>query len=581
MITFKKTEFKNFISYGNTPTTWTFEPGSITRIAGENGAGKSTCIVDVLYFGLFGKTYRKQKIVNLVNWINKKNLLVKIWFDVNNKSYMIERGVSPAVLYVWELKDSETDKYELIPVSSSSRTYQKIIEEDILQMNESVFNQTVIKSMTKNLSFMNLPKLEKRQVVESILGIEVFSHMNLLSRDKIYEVKHDIDLTMEKISSNNSLIYAEESNLKSLEEIKSKMSKDSQIKILDLNNQLKDSEVSLLEYQLAQTKLKSYEQKDLKLKNEIQDINVVIKKLKKIRKKDEAKVILLENKIELFESTCPECPKIKQMKSDDSFIDVKLQLDNINNRLKLKQDSLDVLNNNVTKVSKLLVNSTFVNNSVHSIKKDIKRIKSELQRSSEENEVIVIDKSNLNKLFKNKDILESNYNKLTKKQKHLKIMKTLLSDDGIKSFIIKRYLPHINKILNTYLQKFNTDILFYFDTEFNDVIGSRYKESSNYNCFSEGQKRRIDLSVLFTFIDFSQIKNRQSNCNVLVLDEITTGVDPQGENILFDILKEICTKENKEVITVSHSGNIDPEKIDRLFEVQTINGFSALELIES
>jgi len=578
MIEFKKIEFKNFLSYGNTPTTWEFAPGSITRIAGENGAGKSTCVVDVLYFGLFGKTYRKQKLDQLVNWINKKNLLVKIWFDVNNTSYYIERGLKPALLKVWKLIDED---YELVPVSSSSKNYQKIIEEEILQMNESVFNQTVIKSMTKNLSFMNLSRFEKRQVVESILGIEVFSHMNILSRDKIYEVKHDIDIMLEKITSNKSLIFAEESNIKSLKEIKEKMEQEAQNKISDLTLELKESNEKLDEYLLAEKKLKKYKEKEIDLESQISTLNSVISNMKKYKKKKETKIIMLENKIELFESTCPGCPKIKEMKNDDSLNDFKNELQQIKDTLNDKKQELDDLKKQLTKVQKMLVNSTFVKNSIQSIQKDIKRIERDIAKSETEKEVIVIDKSNLKKLIKERDQLEKDYNALTKKQKHLKILKTLLSDDGIKSFIIKRYLPHINKILNTYLQKFKTDILFYFDTEFNDVIGSRYKEGSNYNCFSEGQKRRIDLSVLFTFIDFSQIKNRKSNCNVLVLDEITTGVDLFGENILFDILKEISTKENKEIITVSHSGNIDPEKIDRLFEVKTDNGFSDIKLIES
>ena len=578
MIEFKKTEFKNFLSYGNTPTIWEFKPKTITRISGENGAGKSSCIVDVLYFGLFGRTYRKQKLDNLVNWINKKNMTVKIWFDVNNKSYYIERGLKPALLRVWELKD---DKYELVPVSSSSKNYQKIIEEEILQMNESVFNQTVIKSMTKNLSFMNLPKLEKRQVVESILGIEVFSHMNILSRDKLMEIKHDIDIILEKITANNSMIYAEENNLKSLQLIKDQMAKEANIKQSDLKLELDELDKKLIEYTSASDKLNKYKSQEQELESIIETISSKITKMKKEKKKKESKIILLDNKIELFESTCPGCPKIKEMKNDDSLIEYRNELDDINTKINSRNDIFNEQKDKLTKIQKLLVNSTFVKNTMLSTKKEIKKIRNEIEATNEHKETIIIDKSNVNELIKNRNKLEDDYNSLTKKQKHLKIMKTLLSDDGIKSFIIKRYLPHINKILNTYLQKFNTDILFYFDTEFNDVIGSRYKENSSYNCFSEGQKRRIDLSVLFTFIDFSQIKNRKSNCNVLVLDEITTGVDPLGENILFDILKEISSKEEKEIITVSHSGNIDPEKIDRLFEVSPNNGFSEIKLIES
>lgn len=580
MIIFEKMTYKNFLSYGNTITEWNFEPGSITRVTGENGAGKSSCIVDALYFALFGKTFRKQKLEQLVNWVNKKDTEVKIWFKVVDKKYLIHRGLKPSFLKVYNF-NSETDEYDLIPISSSNFTYQKIIEEDIIQMNESIFNQTIIKSMTKNLSFMNLSKREKREVIESILGIEIFSHMNNLAKHKLQENKHNIDICLERISAIKMAVTAEQNNLESLKQIKKKMEEDSKLKLVDLEKELVEQEILLEQHIEAFKKLSKYSEKESKLEAELDALQTDSKKKKKAKSKIETDILLADRKIEMFATTCPECPKIKEMKADDSLAEMRMYVDTLNTEIDSIKTEIDNLKISINKVKKILTNETFINNTLRGTRARIKTINADIIKAKEEQEVIKIDETNLKKLMKDRKKLENDYNELTKAKRHFNVLKALLADEGIKSFIIKRYLPHINKILNTYLQKFNTNILFYFDTEFNDIIGSRFKENSNYNCFSEGQKRRIDLSVLFTFIDFSQIKNRKSNSNILILDEITAGFDLSGENILYDILREISVKENKEIVTVSQSNAIDPEKIDRLFEVTTENGFSKLELIES
>jgi len=522
MVIFEKIEFKNFLSYGNKKTTWDFKPGSVTRITGKNGIGKSACVVDPLYFALFGKTYRKQTKEQLVNWINKKELEVKIWFSVSSVKYYIERGLKPAYLYVYKF-DEQSSEYELVPVSSTSRNYQKIIEEEILSMNESIFNQTIIKSMTKNISFMTLSKGEKRHVVESILGIEVFSHMNDLSRTKLQENKFDTELLLGEIAGNNNLIDAEMNNLQSLKQIKETMEKESKNKIVDLERDLKIEIAEKEKFEIGLEKLDKYIKQESIIEAQLEAVQQENKIKKQSKKEIEAEILIQSKKIEMFEKTCPECPKVKEMKADESESEKhdyleKLTVSIEKNNLEIKEFKKDL-----AKVQKILTNETFIKNTITSCNREIKKLKREILKTQEQKEVVVIDESNLKKFSVNRDKLEIKYAALTKAKRHLQVLKTLLADEGIKSFIIKRYLPHINKILNTYLQKFNTEILFYFDTEFNDIIGSRYKEGSNYGCFSEGQKRRIDLAILFTFIDFSQIKNRKSNCNVLVLDEITAG----------------------------------------------------------
>jgi DNA repair exonuclease SbcCD ATPase subunit len=549
---------------------------------GENGEGKSSCVVDTIYYALFGRTYRKQKLDQIVNWINKKELEVELRFKVRGRKVRIERGMRPDYLRVYTGDAHMLDEdLELVPVESASRKYQKIIEEDILHMNEGVFNQTVIKSMTKNISFMTLEKYFKRQVTESIFGIEIFTHMNELAHQKLLDTKADIDSILKDIEYVKNQISQELSNIESLKQIQEKITKEQDRKMADMQLEMDENREKMAQYDIGIKKISKHHklleglEKDKKL---ITD-DARIKKQEK--KELDASLAVSIKKLELFQNMCPECPKVKAMIEDDDIADNKAQAKILGEELSVLKTRFEDIQEQIKKSEKIVSNETPIRSMQKEAQRKMDKLQAEMQKEMSAEEMITIDETKLKELKFKRNEFEVDYNAKNKLKKHLIIMKSLLADEGIKSFIIKRYLPHVNKILNTYLQKFNTDILFYFDTEFNEVIGSRYKENANYHCFSEGQKRRIDMAILFTFLEFCKIKNRKSETNLLILDEITGGVDAAGENILYDILREMANKENKEIITISHSGNIDPEKIDRLYNAKIEGGFSNLRQLES
>lgn len=576
MLEFQKIQFRNFLSYGNAWNEFVFSPGKITRIMGENGSGKSTCIVDTLYFALFGKTYRKQKQEQLVNWINKKDLEVKLFFKSRGKEYKIERGLFPDYFRIYQIDDGEE---ELIPVPSSIRSYQKILEEDILHMSESVFNQTVIKSMTKNISFMSLSKGEKRQVTEAICGIEVFTLINEKVHKDFIETRNNIELLSEQLNSLRTIIEQEKKNVESLRLIQEKLKSEKERQIKDVNEDIEENLNKQKKFLIAKEKIEKRKAIKKKLQKEQKNIQLEIDEEKHKYNEIETYLKFVKKKIEMFESTCSGCPKIKELKEDEDLDKKREEQELIKTKLKELKEQYNDIVSKIDKCNEIINNEVLVNNTLNEIEKTLKRLKTKKENIENEQEIVNIDETKLNKLRKQLTEKEKEYNEANKLKKHLQLLKTMMADDGIKIFIIEKYLPHINKILNTYLQKFGVDILFYFDTEFNGIIKTKGKEKANYFCFSEGQKRRIDLAILFTFLEFCSIKNKKSETNLIILDEISAGIDAYGENILYDILKQLA-ENNKEIITISHTGNIDPEKIDRVFNITTEKGFSKIEEIE-
>lgn len=570
MLDFKRVRFKNFLSYGNNWTEFEFNPG-INRIAAANAQGKSS-MTEAVYFALFGKPYRKINLANLINSINKSELIVELEFSVNKNEYKIVRSLKPNSFVIYE---NDVVK----PLNSSTASYQDMLEKDILHFDENVFNQTSYKSTTKNISFLSLPKHERRQIVEGIFGIEMFSSMNKMCKDKFDEYNTEMYTIKKEIEYTSILIDQEISNLENLKRIQEKINQESEIKVIEIEKEISQLTSDVEQYNLALSKIEEYK---IIQKQSIDELSTVKEKLSTVRNNNvriDSEIKLAQFKIDLFNKTCAGCEKISSIMQDidiDKLIQIKESNDSLIEKL---LDSIEQLRKTNSKCEKILANEKFVNGNIQRANNRI----SELNKSIyiETNKEIKINASQLNEHKENKKLLETKYNEASDLKNHYNVMRTLLSDEGIKAFIIKKHLPHINKLLNTYLQKFNADILFYFNEEFNEIISSRYKENFNYFNFSEGQKRRIDLAILFAFMEFSKMRNKKSSNNILILDEISSTLDATGENGLYDILRDLVHKENKSVITVSHSGNIDPTKIDFLYEVELDKGFSKLQKVDN
>lgn len=574
MLEFLDIQVKNFLSYGNNWTRFEFKKG-IHRITGPNGHGKSTIPTDALNFGLFGRPYRKVKLGQLVNTINRKDMAVILRFRKDDKHYRIERGLKPDYFRIYEEINGDD---RLIPVSSSKRGYQEILEQDILCLNENLVNQLMIKSLTKNISFMTLSKSDKRAIIENLLDIELFSVISKNIKTKLDNLEFSISATNKDINNINMLIEHELSNLEQLKNIKRKIEDESKQKVDEINKEIATLKETNKKYQIALTKIA---QNKIKKRDLIVKINQLKETLRNLRDRltsRQADIKLATKKLKLFKDSCGDCPKIAQIVNMDDTSKLNNEVKELELKMQAAKTQITTNETSLKKIDEILANEKFVNGGLD---KNIKKI-AELEKSIvvEVQKEITIDETKLKKHQRNKKQLEKQLNEQAKLRKHFQILKSLFSDEGIKSFIIKKYLPHINKLLNTYLMKFNSDIIFNFDSDFNEVILSKYKENFSYFSFSEGQKKRIDLAVLFAFINFAMFKNKKSNTNLLILDEILSGLDAEGKNRLHELLREYRDSQNKCIITISHDSDIDVDNFDSVYKVEIVKGFSNIEKVE-
>ena len=308
---------------------------------------------------------------------------------------------------------------------------------------------------------------------------------------------------------------------------------------------------------------------------------MLFRSIKDIRDKQiniQTSIKLSATKIKMFETTCSGCSKIKELLKTENVEQLQTDYKQIDKEILYNRDLIIEKEEKFDKLNEILANEKFIEGNIERNNRRIDEINSSV--NVEISKEIDIDESKLKRHRKNLSELQQRYNEVGIQRKHYLILKGLFADDGIKAFVIKKYLPLINRLLNTYLAKFESDIIFNFDSEFNEIVLSRHKEDFTYHSFSEGQKKRIDLAVLFTFINFATYKNQKSNSNLLILDEITSGLDPHGKNCLFTVLKEYRDNMKKCIITIDHSVELDPDDIDQIFEVTSSKGFSNINKVE-
>lgn len=698
MIIFKSIKFKNFLSYGNAWSEFKFTTG-ITRIMGKNGDGKST-ITEAIYFALFGKAYRNINLGQLVNSINKKELEVILDFSIGEKDYRIERGIKPNYFRIFsKTEDREFESTDIIPVPSTTRTYQQILEEDILHSTSDIFEQTTLKSLTRNISFFTLKKADKRDITENILGIKIFSGMNKVCKGKVDALEKELISLNKDFDYNEILITQEKDNLTRLKQIKEQQEKDFETKKLQAEQEIVTYKEDIKKYEEGITRIQKYKTRKAELnaehdallekKNEVQksqlaimsEVNhaCIVKKAalqEQIKQKNEAIRIAnnsrathiskcdqdidghkkkireiekdinslkvsnagIQTKIDFMTKTCTDCPKAKELVTgiDGSIEGNNQQIANLQaaiaehegwiatleqQKITYQEDYFKVekdINQEIKDIQKLIEDtdngaaaeiverSTTIDTQLGELQSqmnalrepiqqcdlyinkeqgllvNIERNKTEIQKreifiSKTAPSTVTIDTSKLKGYAVKRQELTSVINEKTDDKKHYAFIRTMLSDDAIKTFVIQKYLPVINKILNSYLQKFGSDVIFNFDAEFDEQIVSRHKDGFSYESFSEGQKRRIDLAVLFTFIEFCKIKFSNASNNLLILDEVGAGLDAEGDNILLEILRDLKEREEKNILTITHSSNLNPHRIDKIFECKLEKGFSKIE----
>jgi DNA repair exonuclease SbcCD ATPase subunit len=570
MILFKKIAYRNFLSSGNQLTEINFTDVQTTLIVGTNGSGKST-MLDALCFGLFNKAFRKITKGQLVNSTNTKDCLVEIDFCIGTKEYKIKRGIKPNIFEIWIDGILQNQ-------AAASTDQQKQLEDNILKLNYKSFTQIVILGSASFVPFMQLSTAHRREVVEDLLDIKIFSAMNSIIKEKIRNINDRVKelsleqkLTEEKVQMQKEFIEnIEKTGKESIDKKKDKIDSNSTyIDQLSAENQHKGLDVS----ETLQPQLE-----------DLLDASKKLKKLSNLKGKISEKVSIITEQHKFFtsNSVCPTCTQkidedFRLSKVDESQEKAKeLQTGYLELKEAIKQEEARELEFN--QISKKInsINSEISNNNVKisQLNKQTKDLQYEIEdilnKIKNKNE----EKSVLNELEENLNSIENE--KIKNKQDifYFDFAQSLMKDGGIKSKIIQKYIPLMNQQINKYLQLMDFYINFTLDDEFKENIKSPIHEDFTYESFSEGEKMRINLAILFTWREIARMKNSVST-NLLILDEVfDSSLDTTGTDYFTKIIKYVIKDTN--VFVISHKTDELIDKFDKIITFQKIKGFSKM-----
>jgi len=569
MIIFKKVRWKNFLSTGNVFSEVDLQASKTNLIIGSNGAGKST-ILDALTFSLFGKPFRKINKPALVNSINEKDCLTEIEFSIGRKEYKVVRGIKPNKFEIYcngQLWNQESSLVE----------QQKNFEANVLKMNYKSFTQIVVLGSSTFVPFMRLPLSQRREIIEDILDIQVFSTMNVLLKDKVREnndeikkLDYEIHLLEEKIDLQKK--YMLELEKKNKEEI---TRKENKIAELLQNENENHQEIARLSKEVG------------KHSKEMQNLSNSATKLKKLNTflfKIQSKLTSCQKEHSFFTDNhvCPTCTQdLSEEFRQEKIAEGEGELTNLQTGL---EDLLDAISkeeereNEFTRLSKIVLdlNTSISQNNfqITSVRKTISDIEQEIKELEGSNPDKKAEFVKLEGLVKNKKELGSTQAENRKDRDTLLVASQLLKDNGIKTRIIKTYLPAMNQLINQYLQRMDFYVNFTLNENFEEIIKSRYRDVFSYDSFSEGEKSRIDIALLLTWRSIAKLKN-SVDTNLLILDEIfDSSLDQQGGMDLSWILRNF--DDNSNVYVISHRENLDG-KFDRTITAVKEKNFSVIQ----
>jgi DNA repair exonuclease SbcCD ATPase subunit len=571
MIHFKLCRWKNLLSTGNEFTEIQFDRSPTTLVVGQNGAGKST-LLDALSFGLFGKPHRDIKKDQLINSINKKHCVVEVEFKIGASDFRIHRAIKPGKFEIYQ-------NGNLINQSSSARDYQKFLEQNILKLNHKSFHQVVVLGSSSFIPFMQLPSHTRRDVIEDLLDINIFSKMNGLLRERngkikeeIKDISHHIDLVNSKIATQNKYIK----NLESLNEgqIDDKRKNISEHKkvIDETFNESRELGEGLTNrmtgysrtYEKLNDRLLSLRSKDIQYKN---DITQLVKNSKFYEEHDDCptcdQVISQDKKTEKQEELKQNAIQIQSDKAkaavamNDLNISINSVLDSLN---ELKEKQGQILSNN----EKIAV-----------LQSEVDKTQKEINSLSGQNGDLKKAKVECDEFRESKDSFTERKLKYLEERTYNEVIGEMLKDTGIKTKVIKQYLPVMNKMINQYLQVLDFFVAFHLDESFNETIKSRHRDAFNYASFSEGEKQRIDLSLLFTWRQVAKMKNSAAT-NLLILDEtFDSSLDVDGVDSLTKILDTL--EDGSNVFIISHKGDVLENKFRSKIEFIKERNFSKVK----
>ena len=567
MIEFQYIRWMNFLSTGNVFTEMPLNLGQSILITGENGSGKST-LTDAICYALFGKPFRNINKPLLINSVNEKGLLVEIEFATNGKQYKIIRGMKPSVFEIYA-------DGVLVNQSSEAKDYQEYLEKNIIRVNYKTFTQIVILGSASFTPFMQLSAADRRIVIEDLLDIDVFSTMNAIVKSRSQVNREDI----EKNSLSISLTTEKKKLLiKTLDNLK--QSATDKIAILKAHGRVQQKLLENLqkEYDELTRKREVYVKKSSGRAVAISDERVLNSRRSELK----AHLERHRKDVNFFEAH-DDCPTCRQ-KIDDKFKDDAVSLNR--DQIKSIQDQINTLDQEIQTLTESiktfdsfikLTNDTdreigIKKSEMNSSLKEIQKTVNEIKSLSDSDNILEDTKKDYDKVLEELRVLEDMKKSLLEKKVYYDTAITLLKDGGIKTKIIKQYLPIINKSINQYLTRFGFTTNFTINEKFDEVIKSRYRDEFSYNNFSEGEKARIDLSLLLTWRNIARMKNSVST-NLLILDEVFDGsMDFSGADDLMKILIDISGSTN--VLVISHKTEQLPDQFGRVYKFFKKGNFS-------
>ena len=566
MLVFHKIKWKNFLSTGNQWTEVDFEKHHTNLIIGTNGAGKST-ILDALTFVLFNKPFRKINKPQLVNTTNEKDCLVEIEFSINSRDYLVRRGIKPNVF------DIEVNGVPLHK-EADDRANQRILEENILKVNYKSFTQIVILGSSTFVPFMQLTTAHRREVIEDLLDIRIFSAMNNIIKDKLREKKDQVKSLELKKENLKDKMKMQQEFIEELENRGNANINANKEKITNL-----DGEVGV--YMNENSKIEEDIFKYTKEQEEVIGADDKLVKLNNLKGKISQKVssITKEHKFFTENTVCPTCTQNIEEEfrlnritdAQNKAKELQKGFQELEETIKLEQErerQFTVLSKEITKLNhEISQNNTRISlnqRQIRDLESEIQTITQNLANRNTEHEKLEEFQTNLQKTFED----------LSKKKEEIvyyDFAYSLLKDDGVKTKIIKKYLPFINQQVNRYLQMMDFYINFHLDEEFNETVKSPIHEDFSYSSFSEGEKMRIDLALLFTWREVARVKN-SVNTNLLIMDEVfDSSLDGFGTDEFLKIIRYVIKDAN--IFVISHKTDMH-DKFESVIRFEKVKGFS-------
>ena len=566
MIIFKNLSFKNFLSVGNAPIEIRLDKSKTTQIIGASGHGKSS-MCDAICFALFGKAFRNISKPQLVNSVNGKHCLVTIEFSIGKNYYRVVRGIKPAVFEIWV-------NGELLNQEAATRDYQKVLEQQILRLNYKVFCQAVILGSASFIPFMQLPAGQRREVIEDILDIRIFSIMNTLlkgkiqqNKDRLIEIDETLEITKVRIESQKKLIST-------LTDIKSASIESIEGKIQVSLDEIEKYQESISNLEKSINDLRTSRKDDSELKS-------ILKKIQSKRSKIESQINQYQKQIKfLLESDeCPTCfqsidethrEKHKSLIQEETRSSQNniLELDDLIEKITCRLTSIEEID---MKIRKTQDEIRSIQNTITMIQKHVSSMNHELTTIRNDSSNIDTEKDTLRQLAGSIVSSIETRNELIEVKKIHDIAGVLLKDTGIKTAIIREYLPVMNHLINQYLQALDLYIQFELDESFSERIRSRYRDDFSYSSFSEGEKARINIALLFTWREIARMKN-SVNTNLLIMDEVLDG--SLDENSLENFMNLISTlRDDTNLFIISHR-NTNSHCFDDIIHIKKVKNFS-------